>query len=239
MDGHLPQLAPDGKVQVGIEFRGGAPRRVHAITLVTAERNGTTTRPDELDEAIRLLVLGPAFDGLAVRPDDQTRIAINPEGPVLGGGPHLHAGLTGHKGAADGYGGFARESVSGLSGKDPARIDRVGAYAARYAAKNVVAAGLATHCEVLLSYTLGQASPVSVQVETFGTAKRTDDEIAARVLGTFDFRPAAIVRAFGLRDLPLQRREGFFTALAAYGQVGRDDLELPWERVDRVEALGS
>jgi S-adenosylmethionine synthetase len=103
----------------------------------------------------------------------------------------------------------------------------------------VVAAGLATHCEVLLSYTLGQASPVSVQVETFGTAKRTDDEIAARVLGTFDFRPAAIVRAFGLRDLPLQRREGFFTALAAYGQVGRDDLELPWERVDRVEALGS
>jgi S-adenosylmethionine synthetase len=149
----------------------------------------------------------------------------------------VHAGLTGRKNAVDTYGEYARHSGAALSGKDPSRIDRTGAYAARYAAKNVVAAGLADECEVLLSYTIGQARPVSVQVETFGTGRMSDTEIGARIEAQFDFRPAAIVRAFNLRRLPALTKGGFYRRLAAYGHVGRMDIGLPWERTDKTAVL--
>ena len=235
--GELPELAPDGKVQVGVEFRGGRPYRIHAITLVVAQRRADAPSPEQLDEGVRELVLTRAFAEEPIAPDAATSIAINPEGAVVGGGPQLHAGLTGHKGAADTYGGFARQSVSGLSGKDPSRIDRIGAYAARHAAMHVVAARLAGHCELQLSYSLGHASPVSIQVETFGTGRVPDDEIARRVQRVFDFRPGAIVRGLRLRDLPAQDPLGFFPNLSAYGHVGRPELGLPWEHLDRVEAI--
>jgi S-adenosylmethionine synthetase len=153
------------------------------------------------------------------------------------GGPALHAGLTGRKTAVDGYGEFARNSAAALSGKDPSRIDRVGSYAARHAARHVVAAGLADRCEVQLSYSIGLARPVSVIVQTFGTGRVPDEKLAKRVSEVFDFRPAAIVRNFGLRSLPAKRQGVFYRSLAAYGQVGREDIDLPWERLDRLDAL--
>jgi S-adenosylmethionine synthetase len=153
------------------------------------------------------------------------------------GGPAVYSGLTGRKNDVDTYGNYSRQSANALSGKDPLRIDRIGVYAARYAAKNVVAAGLAEECEVQLSYSIGFARPVSIQVETFGTGKKSDAEIAARLEKYFDFRLAAILRDFNLRHLPALNRGGFYRKLAAYGQVGRDDLDLPWEATDKVEVL--
>jgi S-adenosylmethionine synthetase len=149
----------------------------------------------------------------------------------------LHSGLTGRKNAIDTYGEYARHSGAALSGKDPLRIDRSGAYAARHAAKNVVAAGLATECEVQLSYTIGQARPVSVQIETFGTGRIPDDRIALLVGRHFELRPAGILRAFSLRRLPSAIKGGFYRRLAAYGHVGRMDIGLPWEVTDKVPAL--
>jgi len=184
-------------------------------------------------------VIEPVFRDEPVRPDADTRVYVNPEGPFEIGGPSVHAGLTGRKNAIDTYGEYARHSGAALSGKDPSRIDRTGAYAARYAAKNVVAAGLADECEVLLSYAIGQARPVSVQVETFGTGRVSDTEIGARLEAQFDFRPAAIVRAFNLRQLPTLTKGGFYRRLAAYGHVGRMDIGLPWERTDKTAVLGS
>jgi S-adenosylmethionine synthetase len=189
---------------------------------------------DDLMEA----VVAHAFEDEPVTPDARTQIYVNPEGPVLVGGPTLHSGLTGRKNAIDTYGEYARHGESALSGKDPSRVDRIGAYAARHAAKNVVGAGLAEECEVVLSYSMGQARPVSVQVDTRGTGKLPDDTIAIRLERGFDFRPAAIVRDLGLRKLPgMAPDRGFYRRLAAYGHMGRVDLDLPWERLDRVEAL--
>jgi S-adenosylmethionine synthetase len=149
----------------------------------------------------------------------------------------VHAGLTGRKTAIDTYGEYARHSGAALSGKDPSRIDRVGAYAARYAAKNVVAAGLADECEVQLSYSIGLSHPVSVQVETFGSGKMTDEAIATLLKTHFDFRLAGIIRQFDLRRLPALVKGGFYRKLAAYGHVGRMDLELPWEVTDKSAVL--
>jgi S-adenosylmethionine synthetase len=233
----LGALAPDGKVHVGVEFRDGRPARVYGITLTCAQREEGKPSPSELEASVRARVIEPVFEHEAIRPDGRTQIAINPEGPIVLGGPHRHAGLTGHKGSSDLYGGFARESASTLSGKDPTRIDRVGAYAARYAAKNVVAAGLAQQCEVQLSYQPGLAAPVSLYIETFGTGVRSDDEIARRVSAEFDFRLAAVIRDFRMRALPRLDAQGFYPKLAAYGQVGRPELDLPWERIDRADAL--
>jgi S-adenosylmethionine synthetase len=163
---------------------------------------------------------------------NRTEIAVNPQGPVVPGGPVLHAGLTGRKTAVDGYGDYARSGAAAMSGKDPSRIDRVGSYAARHAARNVVAAGLAERCEVQLSYAIGHVRPVSVLVDTFGTGKISDSELLERIDARCDFRPAAIVKRFGLRSLPARRAGIFYRELAAYGQVGRDELDLPWERLD-------
>jgi S-adenosylmethionine synthetase len=233
----LRYLAPDGKTQVGVEFRDRRPHRIHSITLIASQREAARPTLAKLREDLLEQVIGPAFDDEALRPDMNTRIYINPDGPQVTGGPTLHSGLTGRKNAMDTYGEYARHSESALSGKDPSRIDRIGAYAARHAAKNVVAAGLADECEVQLSYSVGQARPVSVQIDTRGTGTLSDDEIAERVVRTFDFRPAAIVRAFRLRALPSEVSGGFYQRLAAYGHMGRVDLEVPWERTDRARAL--
>ncbi|MCX8101422.1 MAG: methionine adenosyltransferase [Geminicoccaceae bacterium] len=235
----LPWLMPDGKVQVAVEYRARRPARIHAVALTAALDPDRRPTPAVLEEALRARVIEPRFEGAEVRPDARTRVLINPGGAFLVGGPARHAGLTGRKTAIDTYGEYARHSGAALSGKDPARIDRIGAYAARWAAKNVVAAGLAESCEVQLSWTIGLARPVSLVVETFGTGTIAEETIAKRLEQVFDFRPAAIVRAFDLRRLPARAQGGFFAKLASYGQVGRHDLELPWERLDRAEALAA
>jgi S-adenosylmethionine synthetase len=236
----LPYLAPDGKTQVGIEYRNGSPWRIHTITLIASQdRSETSGGPDmkQLYDDMLDVVISPAFVEEEIRPDADTRIFINPDGPFVGGGPSVHSGLTGRKNAIDTYGEYSRHSGAALSGKDPLRIDRIGAYAARYAAKNVVAAGLADECEIQLSYSIGLSSPVSIQVETFGTGKIPDEEISRVVERRFDFRLAGIVRQFNLRFLPSKIKGGFYRKLAAYGHVGRMDIGLPWELTDKVHEI--
>jgi S-adenosylmethionine synthetase len=172
-----------------------------------------------------------------ITPDRNTKLFINPDGAFIVGGPSVHSGLTGRKNAIDTYGEYSRQSGAALSGKDPMRIDRVGAYAARYAAKNVVAAGLADECEVQLSYSIGLSRPVSTQVETFGTGKIPDEKIADLIERYFDFRLVAIIRQFNLRRLPSALKGGFYRKLAAYGHVGRMDIGLPWELTDKIREL--
>jgi len=233
----LPYLAPDGKTQVGVEYRDGRPYRIHSITLVASQQKDALQSPESLRQDFWQHLIEPAFLGEKVRPDARTHIFINPDGPVVGGGPALHSGLTGRKNAVDTYGEYSRHSESALSGKDPSRIDRVGAYAARYAAKNVIAAGLAQACEVHLAYSIGIAGPVSIQVDSFGSGTISDTEIAGRVQAHFDFRPAAIIRMFNLRYQPQLFHGGFYRRLAVYGQVGRMDVGLPWEGTDKAELL--
>jgi S-adenosylmethionine synthetase len=234
----LPYLAPDGKSQVGIQFRDREPERVFSLSL-QACLDPRTAVPGEsrLRDEIREAVIEPVFAAERLRPDNRTRIWINADDPLLGCGPGAHSGLTGRKNAIDTYGEFARHSGSALSGKDPSRIDRIGAYAARYAAKNVVAAGVAEECEIQLSYAVGLSSPLSIQVETFGTGRRTDEEINALLEEFFDFRPAAIIKQFKLRRLPRTVKGGFYRKLGAYGQVGRMDIGLPWEVTDKAPLL--
>ena len=183
-------------------------------------------------------VFAPVFKEEAVKPDSKTRVFVNPNG-FFPGGPSYHSGLTGRKNAVDTYGEFSRQSGDALSGKDPMRIDRVGAYVARYAAKNVVAAGLASECEVALSYSIGLTQPASLQVNTFGTSTKPQEEILDMVNRHFDFRLGAILRHFNLRHLPALHPEGFYRVIAAYGHMGRDDIELPWEKTDKAEQLAS
>jgi S-adenosylmethionine synthetase len=236
----LPYLAPDGKTQVGVEYRDRRPYRIHSITVVASQsRSPAAGGPDlkQLQDELKKTVIELAFDEEEIKPDKDTYVFINPDGPFIGGGPAVHAGLTGRKTAVDTYGEYARHSGAALSGKDPSRIDRVGAYAARYAAKNVVAAGLAEECEVQLSYSIGLSHPVSVQAETFGTGRIADEAIATLLRQHFDFRLAGIIRQFNLRRLPSLVKGGFYRNLAAYGHVGRADISLPWEATDRIAAL--
>jgi S-adenosylmethionine synthetase len=233
----LSYLRPDAKTQVGIEYRNKQPARIHSITLLASHVREPLPRADQMRADLIAQIIQPAFADEPLRPDADTRIFINPEGPIPLGGPVLHAGLTGRKNAIDTYGEYARHAGAALSGKDPLRIDRIGAYAARHAAKNVVAAGLASECEVTLCYTIGQARPVSIQVETFGTGRTTETEIASRLERHFDFRPAGIVRRFNLRHLPGSQKGGFYRKLSAYGHVGRLDIGLPWELTDQVRDL--
>lgn len=235
----LDYLSPDGKTQVAVAYRDYKPVRIDGVTLVACQYNASRPSASDLEADLRERVLKPAFEGMPLKPDDKTRIAINPDGPQVPGGPALHAGLTGRKTAVDGYGEFSRNSAAAQSGKDPSRIDRVGSYAARHAAKHVVAAGLADRCEVQLSYSIGLAKPVSLVVQTFGTGKIADQALSSRIAEMFDFRPAAIVQRFGLRTLPARRQGVFYRNLASYGQVGRDDLDLPWEKLDHLDALRS
>jgi S-adenosylmethionine synthetase len=233
----LPYLAPDGKTQVGIEYRKRRPYRVHSITVIASQNRPGKPDLAKLREYIQDVVIGPVFSEEEIRPDERTRIFVNPEGPFLVGGPSVHSGLTGRKNAIDTYGEYSRHSGSALSGKDPARIDRIGAYVARYAAKNIVAAGLADECEVQLSYSIGLARPVSIQVQTFGTGRVSDEDIASRLEQHVDFRLAGIIRQFNLRHLPSAVKGGFYRRLAAYGHVGRMDIGLPWEVTDKIPVL--
>jgi S-adenosylmethionine synthetase len=233
----LPYLLPDGKAQVGIEYVGGEPRRIHSITLVASQTDAAAASLEGLREDLIDQVIKSVFDREDHDLDDQTRIFVNPEGALIGGGPAAHSGLTGRKTGMDTYGEYARHSGTALSGKDPLRIDRIGAYAARYAAKNLVAAGLARECEVQLSYSIGAAAPVSLRVRSFGSGELDDRTLTQRVAEAFDFRVGAIVRDFRLQRLPGERRDGFYRKVAVYGHMGRSDMDLPWERTDRTDAL--
>lgn len=235
----LPYLAPEAKIDVGIEYRNRSPHRLHSITITASQNNSSQPDLAKLRQDIADAVIKPVFEGRSLGPDQQTELYINPEGRYLYGGPSIHSGLTGRKNGIDTYGDYARQSSAALSGKDPLRIDRVGVYAARYAAKNLVAAGLADECEVQLSYCIERSNPVSIQVETFGTGKIPEDDLAVLLERHFDFRLAAIVRAFDLRRLPAQHRGLFYQKLAVYGHVGRMDLDLPWEKTDKVQVLQS
>lgn len=229
----LAYLSPDGKTQVGIEYHNRRPTRIHSITVTAAQLSADTPRAATLRDDLMEQVIWPAFEDQPLRPDNKTHIFVNPGGVLVGGGPAVHAGLTGRKTAIDSYGEYCRHSGAALSGKDPGRIDRIGAYAARYAAKQVVAAGLAQECEVQLSYAIGQAAPISVQVETFGTGRMDDAQIAEKLLAQIDFRVGGIIGHFGLRQLPA-KIPNVYRQLAAYGHVGRLDLNLPWECTDNV-----
>lgn len=237
--GELAYLSPDAKTMVGIQYRNRRPHRIHNLTLIlsTAGKQTKTIPLNSIEEQIRGAIIEPAFVDEKIKPDKNTGIFINPLENLMVGGPAVHSGLTGRKNAVDTYGEYARHSGNAISGKDPLRIDRIGVYAARYAAKNVVAAGLAEECEVVLSYSIGLSRPASIQVETFGTGKIADDDLAALLERTFDFRLAGIMRDFNLRHMPSLHKGDFYNRLAAYGQVGRLDMELPWEQTDKAELL--
>ncbi len=235
--GVLPYLAPDGTTQVAVEFKDTRPYRIHTIAVNASQIDRNIPNQKRLYDDIIENVIKGVFEDEPVTPDANTRIFVNPGGPLVLGGPSVHSGLTGRKNAIDTYGGFSRNSGSALSGKDPLRIDRVGAYAARYAAKNVVAAGLARRCEIQLSYTIGLSEPASIQVETMGTGTIPDEEIVERVKNVFPFTLEGIIREFDLMQLPASSKGGFYRKLAAYGHFGRLDLELPWESTDKVDAL--
>ena len=226
MEGALSYLRPDGKTQVTVEYEDGRPLRVDTVVLSTQHN------PDVELETIRRDVMEQVI--LPVIPtdllDERTKYFINPTGRFVIGGPEGDTGLTGRKIIVDTYGGYARHGGGAFSGKDPTKVDRSGAYAARYVAKNVVAAGLADRCEVQIAYAIGVATPVSIMVDTFGTGIVSDDRIAQGVRDIFDLRPAAIIRAFHLRR-PIYR------PLSAYGHMGRVDLNVPWEETDRALVL--
>ncbi len=232
----LPALAPDGKVQIGVEYKDFSPYRIHSITVLASQK---LPAEDEKKFASGIIeaVIGPVFQEEAIRPDHKTGIFINPQGPFVTGGPSVHSGLTGRKVGVDTYGEYSRQSGAALSGKDPLRVDRAGVYAARYAAKNIVAAGLARECEIQLSYSIGRSEPASIQVETFGSGRIHDDDILAAVKRHFDFRLAAILRQFSLRRMPSMVKGGFYRKLASYGHMGRMDMGLPWEITDKAGVL--
>ncbi|MDA8407828.1 MAG: methionine adenosyltransferase [Deltaproteobacteria bacterium] len=236
-DAKLPYLAPDGSTQVGVHYKDGKPFRIHSLTISATQLDRFVPTPSTLRDDILTHVVDEVFKDEPVRPDNDTRLFINPYGFLKLGGPSVHSGLTGRKNALDTYGGYSRNSGSALSGKDPLRIDRVAAYAARYAAKNVVAAGLAEECEVELSYAIGLAQPVSIQIETRGTGIIDDNLIAQKVERCFDFRLGGIIKKFNLRLLPSLSKGGFFRKLAVFGHFGRKDLSLPWEETDKIDEL--
>jgi S-adenosylmethionine synthetase len=225
-NGDIPYLRPDGKSQVTVEYDGDKPVRVDAVVISTQHD------PDIPLDVIRQEVTEKVINHVipASLRDKNTRIYVNPTGRFVIGGPKGDAGLTGRKIIADTYGGMARHGGGAFSGKDPTKVDRSAAYAARWVAKNVVAAGLADRCEVQVAYAIGVARPMSVLVETFGTAKIDEELIAKAVTDVFDLRPAAIIHYLDLR-------RPIYQQTASYGHFGRSDLDLPWERLDRVDAL--
>ncbi len=241
--GKLPYLRPDGKTQVTIEYEGDQPVRVDAIVISTQhdpEIDGISDNDlvqRRIEKDLRSSVVEPAFADLSVRPDSKTRYLINPSGRFVVGGPQGDAGLTGRKIIVDTYGGYARHGGGAFSGKDPTKVDRSGAYAARYVAKNIVASGLAERCEVQIAYAIGVARPVSIHVTSFGSGKLPDSDIEEIVSRNFDLRPAAIITRFDLSTIPRTRGGRFYQDIAKYGHFGRADLDLPWERLDKVETL--
>lgn len=179
----------------------------------------------------------PIFADIEIKPDAQTRFLVNPTGKFVIGGPQGDCGLTGRKIIIDTYGGYSRHGGGAFSGKDPTKVDRSAAYACRYIAKNIVAAGLAEKCEVQISYAIGVARPVSMMIETFGTSKVDEEKLLEVVKQNFELRPAGIIQTFNLRNLPAERGGRCYQDVAAYGHLGRTDLDLPWEQTDKVELL--
>ena len=224
--GLLPWLRPDGKTQVTIEFEDGKPVRIDSV--VVCAQHSPEVGNSAIREGIIEEVIKPTIDAKWL--DKNTRFLVNPTGRFVTGGPMGDSGLTGRKIIVDSYGGVARHGGGAFSGKDPTKVDRSAAYAARYVAKNIVAAGLAARCEVALSYAIGVAYPLSLRVETFGTSVIPEDQLEAFVSKTFDLRPRAIIRQLDLLR-PIYRQT------ATYGHFGRDDLDLPWEKTDRVQEL--
>jgi len=231
----IAYLSPDCTSQVGVEFANDAPSRIDSITLIIGCDDPDLPAFAQIEEDLRRHVINPVFKNAPVKPDNLTRVTINPNGPYLRSGPSAHSGMTGRKTDSDTYGSFARHCGAALSGKGPSRIDRAGAYAARYAAKNIVAAGLAEQCEVQLSYSIGFSGPVSVYLTTKGTGVIKDHEIRARLLRHFDFRLGAIIRDLELQELPRKHGGVFYRNLPANGHFGANGL--PWEKTDKAGLL--
>ena len=225
-NGTLDYLRPDGKSQVTVEYNDGKPVRIDAVVI--SSQHSPDISQEQLHEDIRREVIEKVIPAELL--DENTKYYINPTGRFVVGGPQGDSGLTGRKIIVDTYGGYARHGGGAFSGKDPSKVDRSAAYAARWVAKNVVAAGLATKCEVELAYAIGVAKPVSIMVDTFGTGTVADEKIVQAVEKVFDLTPAAIIRDLDLRK-PIYRQ------LAAYGHMGREDLGVPWEETNRTEAL--
>ncbi len=225
-NGTLPYLRPDGKTQVTVEYEDDRVKRID--TIVVSSQHDPDVTLDRIREDIIANVVDPVVDKSLL--DDETKYFINPTGRFVIGGPHGDSGLTGRKIIVDTYGGYARHGGGAFSGKDPTKVDRSAAYAARHVAKNLVAAGLADKCEVQLAYAIGVAKPVSVFVDSYGTGRLPDERLAEIVNEHFDLRPAAIIKRLELRR-PIYRQ------VAAYGHFGRTDIDLPWERLDKVDEL--
>ncbi|BCJ87841.1 methionine adenosyltransferase [Effusibacillus dendaii] len=225
-NGTLDYLRPDGKTQVSVEYEGNKPVRIDTIVIST--QHSEEISQEQIDKDLHEHVIRPVVPADLL--DNQTKYFINPTGRFVIGGPQGDAGLTGRKIIVDTYGGYARHGGGAFSGKDPTKVDRSAAYAARYVAKNIVAAGLADKCEVQLAYAIGVARPVSIMVDTFGTGKVDDELIVGLIKNNFDLRPAGIIKELDLRR-PIYRQT------AAYGHFGRSDLDLPWERTDKAATL--
>ena len=224
--GLLRYLRPDGKTQVTVEYDGDQVKRIDTVLVSTQhdpDVDQETIKADIIEHVVKPVIPAELLD-------DETKYFVNPTGRFVIGGPHGDSGLTGRKIIVDTYGGYARHGGGAFSGKDPTKVDRSASYAARYAAKNLVAAGLADKCEIQLAYAIGVAKPVSIMVDTFGTGKLDDEKLAEIVSENFDMRPAAIIRDLDLRR-PIYRQT------AAYGHFGRTDIDLPWEKLDKVEKL--
>ena len=241
--GQLAYLRPDGKTQVTIAYEDGRPVGIDTILISTQHAPTIGDITDEaavqakIKEDLWSAVVEPVFADIDIQPDSETRFLVNPTGKFVIGGPQGDSGLTGRKIIVDTYGGYSRHGGGAFSGKDPTKVDRSAAYACRYVAKNIVAAGLADKCEVQLSYAIGVARPVSILVETFGTGKIDDDRLLELVKEHFELRPAGIIHAFKLRHLSAEKNGRFYQDVAAYGHFGRNDLELPWEKTDKAEVL--
>ncbi|MBP0000554.1 MAG: methionine adenosyltransferase [Cyanobacteria bacterium SID2] len=241
--GELGYLRPDGKTQVTVIYEDGKPVGIDTILISTQH----TAEIDHLSEekAVRdkikadlwTAVVQPVFGDIDVKPDDRTRFLVNPTGKFVIGGPQGDSGLTGRKIIIDTYGGYSRHGGGAFSGKDPTKVDRSAAYACRYIAKNIVAAGLAEKCEVQVSYAIGVAQPTSIFIETFGTGKVDEEKLLEVVKENFELRPAGILQTFALQYLPSERNGRFFQETAAYGHMGRTDIDMPWERLDKVDVL--
>ncbi len=241
--GQLPYLRPDGKTQVTILYENDRPVGIDTILVSTQH---TATIDDLIEDAdiqarikedLWTLVVEPCFEDIEIKPNAETRFLVNPTGKFVIGGPQGDSGLTGRKIIVDTYGGYSRHGGGAFSGKDPTKVDRSAAYACRYVAKNIVAAGLAEKCEVQLSYAIGVARPCSIMIETFGTGKVSEERLLELVKAHFELRPAGIIQTFGLRNLPGDREGRFYQDVAAYGHFGRSDLDLPWEQTDKAAIL--
>ena len=242
-NGDFTYLRPDGKTQVSVQYEDGKPVGIDTILVSTqhtesiGDLSDNTAVQKKIKEDLWSAVVQPVFADIDLKPNDDTRFLVNPTGKFVIGGPQGDSGLTGRKIIVDTYGGYSRHGGGAFSGKDPTKVDRSASYACRYVANNIVAAGLADKCEVQVSYAIGVARPVSVFIETFGTAKVAEDSLLDLVKQHFELRPAGIIQTLNLRNLPQERGGRFYQDVAAYGHFGRTDLDLPWEKTDKADVL--